>query len=319
MLNIKAPLGLPPVPIPPDNPATVETVALGRMLFYDKRLSADDTLACASCHDPALGFSDGRSHSTGVGGRLGTRNAPTISNAAYMPLQFWDGRARSLEQQAEGPIANPVEMNLAHELCGSKLDGDPNYRARFGKAFGPGPVTMRRIAKAIASFERTVISGNSPFDRYKYGREPDALSAAAIRGLAVFTDSNRGNCAVCHTIGDKYALFTDHKFHNIGAGVNGEGAFTDDGRYNQTYSEKDKGSFKTPSLRNVSDTAPYMHDGSLKTLKQVAEFYAGGGNSNPYLDPEITKIHLTGQDRADLVEFLKSITGETPAGSGPPK
>jgi cytochrome c peroxidase len=198
-----------PVPIPKDNPPTVETVAVGRKLFYDRRLSADDSVSCASCHNPAHGFTDGRRHSIGVGGKTGTRNAPTVLNAAYLALQFWDGRASNLEKQAGGPIANPVEMNLAHDVCVSKLNGDPRYRAEFEKAFGLGPITMGRVEKALASFERTVISGNSPFDRYRCGGDSRALSRAAIRGLAAFTDPTRGNCAACHTIGEAYALFTD--------------------------------------------------------------------------------------------------------------
>lgn len=316
-LQIRAPLGLPPVPIPADNPPTLETVALGRKLFYDKRLSADDSVSCASCHDPARGFSDGRGRSIGVGGKTGTRNAPTVMNAAYMPLQFWDGRAGSLEQQAEGPIANPVEMNLPHELCVAKLNAATEYSVAFERAFGPGPVTMSRVKKALASFERTVISGNSPFDRYRFADETGALSAAAVRGLAVFVDAGRGNCAVCHPIGERHALFTDGRFHNTGAGVNGEGDLTDVGRYGESKVESDKGAFKTPSLRNISESAPYMHDGSLRTLKQVVDFYAGGGNSNPFLDPEMKKIRLNGRERDDLVEFLKALTGEIPAGVGP--
>ncbi len=317
-LKIPAPLGLPPVAAPADNPPTAETVALGRRLFYDKRLSADDTIACASCHNPRLGFCDGRPHSSGVGGKLGTRNAPTVLNAAYSSVLFWDGRARNLEQQAEAPIANPIEMNLAHEVCVTKVAADPAYQAASEQAFGPGQVTMGRLTKAIASFERTLISGNSPFDRYRYGGDTHALSPEALRGLAVFTDSNKGNCAICHAIGERFALFTDRKFHNIGVGVDGEGEITDAGRYSETKVESDRGVFKTPTLRNVAITGPYMHDGSLRTLKQVVDFYAGEGNSNPNLDPEIRKIRLTGGDRDDLVAFLQSLTGEMPAGSGPP-
>jgi cytochrome c peroxidase len=210
-------------------------------------------------------------------------------------------------------------MNLAHDVVVSKLQADPYYQAAFGKAFGPGPVTMGRVKNAIASFERTLISGNSPFDRYEYGGDKQALSKAAIRGLARFRDRTKGNCAACHTIGEKYALFTDGKFHNIGAGVNEEGDLTDLGRYNETKIESDRGAFKTPTLRNVAKTAPYMHDGSLKTLKQVVDFYAGGGNSNPHLDKEIKAIHLSGPDRADLVEFLEALTGDMPSQAGPPE
>ena len=258
-------------------------------------------------------------YGTGVGGKTGTRNAPTLINAAYVPSQFWDGRAPSLEEQAGGPMANPIEMNQAHDVIVSKLQADSSYLADFEKVFGPGPVTIGRVKNAIASFERTLISGNSPFDRYQYGGDKKALSPAAIRGLEIFRDKSRGNCVACHTIGEKYALFTDGKFHNIGVSVNEEGDLTDLGRYNETKVETDKGAFKTPTLRNIATTAPYMHDGSLKTLKEVVDFYAGGGNSNPYLDKDIKTIKLSGPERADLVEFLQSLTGEMPANAGPPE
>jgi cytochrome c peroxidase len=316
---VPAPLGLPPVPVPADNPETVETVALGRKLFYEKKLSADTSLSCASCHNPLAGFSDGRRVSVGFGGRRGTRNAPTVVNAAYTPMQFWDGRASSLEEQAGGPMSNAVEMNQSHEVTVSKLQADPTYRADFERAFGPGPVTIAKVKKALASFERTLVSGNSPFDRYQYGGDKSALSAAAIRGLAIFRDEQKGNCASCHTIGEKYALFTDGKFHNIGVGVNDEGNLTDLGRYGETRQEAEKGAFKTPTLRNIAKSAPYMHDGSLKTLADVADYYAGGGNSNPYLDKKIKNMHISGRERVDLVAFLESLTGDEPPNAGPPE
>ena len=315
---IQSPLGLPAVPVPSDNPPTAATIALGRRLFYEVKLSNNATLSCASCHNPALRFTDGQKHSTGVGGKLGTRNAPTLLNAAFSPAQFWDGRAQSLEEQAGSPIANPLEMDQAHDVCVSKLGGDSSYKPDFERAFGKGPITIGKIEEAIASFERTLLSGNSRFDRYEYGGDKGALTAAEIRGLEIFRDEKRGDCASCHTIGDKYALFTDGKFHNIGVGVNGEGELVDMGRYEQTKVEADKGAFKTPTLRNVAGTAPYMHDGSLKTLRDVVDFYAGGGNSNPYLDPKIKAIHLSAQERADLVAFLESLTGDAPPDSGPP-
>jgi cytochrome c peroxidase len=318
-IQIEAPLGLPPVPVPVNNPVTAEGIALGRRLFYDKRLSRDNTLACASCHNPLLAFTDGQKHSTGVGGKVGVRNAPTVINAAYFPSQFWDGRASSLEDQADKPIANPIEMDQGHDVWVSKLDRDPVYKAEFRKTFGPGPATIGKVTSALATFERTILSGNSAFDRYQYGGDKKALSPAALRGLAIFRDPKRGNCTACHTIGEKYALFSDGKFHNIGVGVNGEGELTDLGRYNETKVESDKGAFKTPTLRNVAKTAPYMHDGSEKTLKAVVDFYAGGGNSNPYLDKEIKEIKLSGRDRADLIEFLESLTGEMPSTVGPPE
>jgi cytochrome c peroxidase len=311
-IEVRTPLGLPKVTAPADNPLTAETVALGKKLFYERKLSADNTLSCASCHNPAVGFGDGRKHSVGVGGKLGTRNAPTLLNAAYGATQFWDGRAHSLEEQAGGPIANSIEMNMSHPLLVKRLQADPEYRAQFEKAFGPGPVTIGKVEKAVASYERTLVSGNSPFDRYWYRSDKTALSAAAVRGLSVFLDNTKGNCASCHLVGDKYALFTDGEFHNIGVGVNEEGELTDLGRYNETNVESDKGAFKTPTLRNVALSGPYMHDGSLKTLKDVVDFYAGGGNSNPYLASEIKTIQLSAKDRADLVAFLESLTGDLP-------
>lgn len=318
MVEIRAPLGLPPVPIPADNPPTEQTIALGRKLFYDTRLSKDNTLACASCHSPNLGFTDGRSLSLGVGGMRGVRNAPTLLNAAYSQLQFWDGRASGLEEQSASPIANPIEMNQTHKVSVSKIGADPAYKAEFEQAFGPGPVTLEKIEKSLASFERTLLSGNSPFDRYEFGGDKTALAPGAIRGLAIFADPKRGNCATCHTINSTYALFSDGRFHNTGEGVNGEGEFNDLGRFGQTKLEADRGAFKTPTLRNIALTPPYMHDGSLKTLKDVVAFYAGGGNSNPDLDKEIKAIRLSGQDRADLVEFLQELTGEMPKNAGPP-
>ena len=317
-VSIAAPLGLPPVPIPADNPPTEETIALGRRLFYDVRLSADNSLSCANCHNPAFHFADGRRFSLGVRGQIGARNAPTVLNAAYSHVQFWDGRAPTLEDQAGGPIANPVEMAQTHDACVTKLNQDATYRHDFEAAFGPGPATIRKAEMAVASFERTLISGDSPFDRYQFGGDKTAMPPAAIRGLAIFTDKNRGNCATCHTIEKDHALFTDGKFHNLGAGMNAEGELADLGRYVQTKNEADRGAFRTPTLRNIAGTGPYMHDGSKKTLREVVDFYAGGGNSNPNLDKEIKELKLSGQDRADLVAFLEALTCQPPANAGPP-
>ncbi len=311
-IEIQAPLGLPPVPIPAGNKPTADTVALGKKLYYDTKLSADDTVSCASCHGPAHGFTDGAPVSTGVGGKQGGRSAPTVLNAAYSPVQFWDGRAASLEEQAGGPIANPIEMNLPHEAAVRKLNADGEYPKLFEKAFGPGPATIEKVQMAIASFERTVISGNSPFDRYQFGGDKKALSPAAVRGLAIFKDAAKGNCVKCHTIDEKSALFADGKFHNLGVGMNAEGELADLGRYTQTKVEADKGAFRTPTLRNIAQTAPYMHDGSAKTLRRVVDFYVGGGNSNPQLDKDIKKLELSGRERDDLVAFLESLTGEIP-------
>ncbi len=210
-------------------------------------------------------------------------------------------------------------MNQPHDVSVAKLAADPEYKSMFAAAFGPGPITIGKVEKSIASFERTMLSGNSPFDRYQYGGDKTALSPAAIRGLAIFTDKKRGNCSTCHTIGEKYALFTDGKYHNIGAGVDSEGEITDPGRFAESKVEAERGAFKTPSLRNIGLSAPYMHDGSLRTLKDVVDFYAGGGNSNLDLDKEIHELKLSGQDREDLVEFLESLNGEIPAEAGPPR
>lgn len=318
-IAIKSPLGLPPVPIPKNNPPTDETIALGRRLFYDNRLSKDNTLSCASCHQPDAYFTDNLRVSKGVGGQSGVRNAPTLLNVAYEPFQFWDGRALTLEDQAAGPMINPVEMNQAHDVSVSKLRRDPVYHSMFRAAFGTEDVTLSRIEKALASFERTLLSGDSAFDRFQYGGDKNALTPQQVRGLAVFINPVKGNCAACHTINAQYALFTDGKFHNLGEGVEDDGVtFKDLGRYHQTGIQSDRGAFKTPTLRNIAKTAPYMHDGSLKTLKEVVDFYAGQGNSNPNLDKEIQSIHLSGQDREDLVAFLNSLTGDMPANVGPP-
>jgi cytochrome c peroxidase len=231
----------------------------------------------------------------------------------YNRLQFWDGRAESLEAQVSGPMLNSVEMGHTLEGVLQGCSNDPELPKMFERAFGPGPPTMDKIMKAIASFERTLVSGNSAFDRFFYGGEEHALTVQAQRGLEVFRNPRKGNCVVCHTIEDKYALFTDHKFHNLGVGLDPEGNIKDAGRYTQTRRPGDQGAFRTPSLRNVAQTAPYMHDGSLKTLKEVVDFYVGGGSSNEFLDPEIKPLtHLTRQEREDLVAFLESLTGEEP-------
>jgi cytochrome c peroxidase len=318
-VKIKAPLGLPPVPIPPDNPPTEETIALGRRLYYDPGLSVDGTISCASCHAPNLGFGDGKALSNGVAGKLGTRSAPTVVNAAYNTRQFWDGRSASLEKQAEGPMANPAEMGHTLEGVVKFAQSDPTYRKLFLKAWGTEQITIDLVTKSIASFERTVVIGDSPFDRFYYGGDKKALSLAAQRGLKLFVNPKKGNCSVCHVIGKKYALFTDNKFHNIGVGADTSGNFADVGLYAQSKNTADMGAFKTPTLRNIAETAPYMHDGSQATLKDVVDHYVGGGTSNPHLDKEIHALDfLTFDERADLKAFLESLSGTLPANVDPP-
>jgi cytochrome c peroxidase len=291
----KVPFGLKPVPVPTDNPLTPEKVELGKQLYFDARLSCDDTVSCASCHDPKKGWSNGTPFATGVRNQIGGRSAPTIINAAYSELQFWDGRAHQLEGQALGPIQNPIEMDHKIDDCVAKLNKIPGYRQQFQKVFATD-VTSDNIAKAIASFERTVLSGNAPYDKFKAG-DKNGLSAAAQRGMKVFF--NKGHCSACH-IGPN---FTDQSFHNVGVGM--KAAKPDLGRYEVTKVTGDKGAFKTPTLREVARHAPYMHDGSIKTLEEVVDHYDKGGIANPQLDEEIFPLKLTSDEKADLVTFLK--------------
>ena len=318
-LVIKAPLGLPPVPVPADNPPTAETVSLGRRLYYDPALSADQTISCASCHAADTGFTDPRPASVGVGGKKGTRHSPTVINSAYNYLQFWDGRAPSLEEQAKGPMINPVEMATTHANVVKRLQADPKYVALFKQAWGTDQITIDLVVKSIASFERTVLSGNSPFDRFYYGHERKALSASAQRGFKLFVDPKKGNCAACHTIGKEHALFTDNKFHNLGIGADTRGNMVDLGRFEQTKDQADWGAFKTPTLRNIAQRAPYMHDGTFPTLKDALGHYIGGGNLNAHLDKQIHALDfLTFDERDDMLAFLESLTAPLPDNVGPP-
>jgi cytochrome c peroxidase len=291
----KLPLGLKPLPVPTDNPLTPEKVELGKQLYFDPRLSCDNTTSCATCHDPKKGWSNVENFATGVRGQKGGRSAPTIINAAYSDLQFWDGRAHRLEGQALGPIQNPIEMDMKLDECVSKLNQVEGYKTQFRKIFN-SDVTPENIAKAIAAFERTVLSGNAPYDRFKAG-DANALSAAAARGMKIFF--GKGHCSACH-VGPN---FTDQAFHNIGVGINAPKP--DLGRFEVTKVVGDKGAFKTPTLREIARSAPYMHDGSMKTLEEVVEHYAKGGTPNEQLDEEIFPIQMTSEEKADLVTFLK--------------
>jgi cytochrome c peroxidase len=302
---IAVPLGLPAV----GAGAPAAAVALGKELFFSRTLSVDRSLSCASCHQPGTGFADPRATSPGVNGARGTRNAPSVWNATYWNSQFWDGRAASLEDQAGGPMMNPVEMGHSRKGVVASVEHDPKLRAMMAAAYGDEQVTLERITRALAAYERTLVRGNSPFDRFYFGGDRTALSAEAERGLVLFRGKAR--CAACHTVADDHALFTDQKFHNLGVGMDPAGNLVDLGRYAVTKREEDRGAFRTPSLRNVAETAPYMHDGSLKTLKEVVDFYVGGGNANPQLDPLIQPLtSFTREERAALVAFLESLTGE---------
>ncbi len=254
---IKIPLGLQPIPWPKDNPYSPEKWELGRALYYDTRLSADNTVSCASCHSPKMGFTDQQPNSAGIRGQRGDRSAPTVINRAYSLAQFWDGRAKSLEEQAVGPIQNPIEMGNTHPAVVAKLKSIAGYRAMFKAAFGTEDFDIDHVGKAIATFERTVLSGNSPYDKYKAGNKK-ALNAAQVRGMDVYF--NKAKCDQCH----EGINFTLNSFHNLGVGATVANA--DGGRQKFTGKEEDWGAFKTPTLRDIEHTAPYMHDGSLKSL-----------------------------------------------------
>ncbi|MBI3982114.1 MAG: cytochrome-c peroxidase [Gemmatimonadetes bacterium] len=292
----------PTLPVPIANPITREKVELGRRLFLDKQLSRDNSVACASCHIPERGFTDGRPVAIGVGGAVGRRNAPTLLNRAYGRAFFWDGRAATLEQQALLPMVTATELANTHEEIVRRLEERPPYVRRFTRAFGTDQITIERVAEAIANFERTLVSGDSPFDRYDVLRDTMALSPLARQGLELFR--GRANCVVCHD----GLLFTDEQFHNTGVAWR-DGAVADSGRFAVTRRWEDLGAFKTPALRDVALTAPYMHDGSVGTLEEVVDFYDRGGRPNPHLDAAIGPLNLTPDQKGALVEFLKSLTG----------
>lgn len=299
--GVQVPLGLLPISWPRDNPYTPEKAELGRFLYFDPRLSADDSLSCASCHNPKQAFADASPNSKGIRGQRGKRSAPTIFNRAYSLAQFWDGRAGTLEEQAKGPMENPVEMGHTHAGIVTRLKSIPGYQPLFEKAFGPGEITIDKAAKAIATFERTVLSGNSAYDRYAAG-DKKAMNAAQVRGLSVFL--NRAKCDKCHDGSN----FTTNDFHNLGVGT--DKPDPDPGRFAVTKNPADWGAFKTPTLRDVANTAPYMHDGSLQTLEEVVDFYDKGGIPNNNLDREMKKLNLTAREKQDLVEFLKALSGD---------
>lgn len=335
-LELPVPPGVLPPEIPEDNPPTAAKLELGKKLYFDTRLSTDGTVACASCHHPAHGFADprGQPTSAGVGGALGTRNAPTVLNAAFLASQFWDGREPTLEAQAVQPLINPIEHGFAdHAAVVERVRGLPDYAPLFKAAFGEGKASIDRIGQAIATFERTILSFDAPIDRYLAG-DAAAISDGAKRGWELF--NGKARCNTCHGRIDVLPLFTDDLFHNIGVGVGGldfasvsrkaadsvQGGESLDtlalsnaqasalGRFLVTGELKDMGAFKTPQLRNVALTAPYMHDGSEPTLEAVIEFYDRGGNDNPYLDGGMRPLGLTEGQKADLVELMQTFTSD---------
>ncbi len=287
--------------IPPENPLTEAKVALGRELFSDPRLSRDRTVACATCHNPARAFTDGRAVSVGVFDRRGARSVPSLVNAGYGKSFFWDGRTTGLEEQVLRPIQDPNEMDMTLDEVVAWLRRDQRYTTLFQIAFERAP-NGDDLARALASYVRTILSGDSPADRYLYG-SGDGLSDRARQGLRLFR--GKAGCANCH-FGH---LFTDENFHNTGIAWS-DGEWLDDGRFGVTGQETDRGRFKTPTLREIARTAPYMHDGSITTLEDVVEFYDRGGNSNPYLDPQIRPLRLTEDEKLALLAFLGALGGE---------
>lgn len=295
------PLGLDRnMPIPKDNPVTRAKIVLGQRLFNDYRLSSDETVACKSCHDPQHAFSDQRMASLGIYGRHGTRRVPRLINRGYGSAFFWDGRASSLEEQVLQPIANPNEMGMTVDEAVQRIEADRSYRRDFKRAFKSQP-NPQNVAQALASYVRSLLSGNSPYDRYVNG-DPTALSAGQQRGLELFR--GKANCIACHSGPN----FTDEKFHNTGIGWRGN-SFDDDGRFAVTHNEADRGAFKTPTLRDVANSAPYTHQGRLSTLKDLIDFYDAGGNPNPDLDPQLHPLHLSEQEKKDVIDFLDALNG----------
>lgn len=292
-------------------------VRLGRWLFYDKRLSADRTVSCATCHRPEYAFSEPTAVSTGISRRTGRRKAPSFVNLAVRPARmaptegdpgptyFWDGRAQTLEDQVLAPIENIQEMGTSHAAMVRMLSGVRGYAPYFRQAFGSEDVTKERVAAAIADYERTRVSGNAPYDRWRFTRDEQAVSAEAKRGHALFFD--KGRCSVCHSGSN----FTDGLFYNLGVGWDPRSnTFRDQGRFLVTNNPNDRGAFKTPGLREVSRHPPYMHDGSMATLQDVVELYNRGGVKNPTITRRLTPLGLTREDVEALVAFLKTLEGE---------
>ena len=332
------PLGLPsPLPIPDTNPLTPEKISLGRRLFFDRRLSPNDTMSCAICHIPTQGFTVNETRlAVGINGKTTKRNPPTLYNVAYQRLLFHDGREFTLEDQVISPMTNPVEMgNPSIGYVVNKVRKLPGYDEQFRRVFGE-EVSVETLGKALASYERTLLSGNAPFDRWYFGGDQNAVSADVKLGFKIF--SGKGQCVTCHTVNKDAALFTNHGFHNTGVAylrlvpektvdVDLGGGLTvkmprsqvdeiltppsaDLGRYEVTLDPTDSWRYKTPSLRNVTLTAPYMHNGALLTLEEVIDYYDRGGTGADGQDPRISPLNLSSQEKHALLAFLHSLTGD---------
>ncbi|MDR0247870.1 MAG: cytochrome c family protein [Burkholderiales bacterium] len=332
-----AALGLPTVVDPPDNPTTAAKASLGKTIFFDKRFSSDGKISCASCHQPELAFTDGKALAEGVGDRAGTRNTPTVLNSAFNTSLFWDGRRPSLEAQALDPMINPREHGLKDiEAILTIVRKDITYVKAFQEAFKIKPQNIRteHVERALASFQRTLLAADSPFDRYMFQGDKNALSSSAERGLMLF--KGPAQCVTCHIIGEKNAIFTDNQFHSLGVGLknasekmavvtsrlvkareNGqsldEAVLSDEdtaelGLFAVTLNPADIGKFRTPSLRNVALTAPYMHDGSIATLEDAIEWETYYRTRSSGAKDVVQPLVLTPGEKADLIEFLKELT-----------
>ena len=312
---------LPAIPVGLDRsfaelkePPTPERARLGRWLFFDTRLSADGSISCASCHRPEYGFSEPTPHSTGIRGQQGGRKAPAFTNQAWTlyPHFFWDGRAASLEEQALGPVANPIEMGNTHDAMLQTLNGIAAYKPYFKEAFGTEEITKDRVAKAIADYERTCLSGDSAWDRWKKNRDERAVTEEVKLGDSLFF--GKAGCNQCH-LGQN---LTDSAFHNLGIGWDPVAKrFADEGRYAVTKNDADRGAFKTPGLRDVALRAPYMHDGSVTTLRETVDHYNKGGNPNPYLDPKVSKLNLSDAEANAIVRFMEALNSGLPVEKAP--
>lgn len=291
-------------PFPKDNEPTQDRIQLGKMLFFDPRISRDQNMSCATCHNPSLGWSDGLAKGRGFKSNLLGRASPSIVNTAYNTIQMWDGRKKDLEDQAMGPLEAAVEMNTDFSQFFSWIKQNQGYVDAFEKAYPGKGITKETTAKAIASFERTVISNNSPFDQWIKGNSV-AMTEQQVRGFEIFKNENKGNCAVCHDAPN----FTDNGMHNIGLASFGNEK-PDLGRFGQKPLRLMKGAFKTPTLRDIALSAPYFHDGSAATLMDVVEHYAKGGEVKTNLSPNLKEIKLTQQDKQDLVAFMQALTSE---------
>ncbi len=301
---------LPPPEIPPDNPQTARKILLGKQLYFDTRLSQDNTISCATCHDPTMGWSDKGPTSKGINGQMGGRRAPPASNSAYNPLQFWDGRSPSLEDQAKGPIQNPIEMGNTHQVMIRTVNDIPGYVEEFKAVFGTTPITVDQVAQAIAAFERTIVTTDSPFDRFAKGDET-ALTSLEKKGLEIF--NGKGRCSCCHWGPN----FSDGRFHNLGV-PDVDPAKPDLGRSEITKNPADRGAFKTPTMRDVGLRPPYLHTGGEKTVRDVIVFYnKGGGVKDPNIDPMMIPLGLSEGEIDALVSFLeRGLTSLNPEVAG---